>query len=130
MGLCNLRHVDEELHKRRAIAERYMQNLGGVQGIGLHRAQPGVDWNCAYFPILFDGYKLTRDEAFARLAANGVHARKYFAPPVNAYACYRDKYSAEDTPVAKYVSERIMTLPMYGELRIEEVDAVCALILD
>ena len=130
MGLCNLRHVDDEIQKRVAIAARYAKNLGGVQGIQLHRAQPGVEWNCAYYPVLFDGFKRSRDEVFGRLAENGVHARKYFAPPVNAYACYRDRYDASATPVAQYVSGHIMTLPMYGELSLEDIDAVCAIILE
>ena len=28
MGLCNLRHFDEEVAKRKAVAERYWTNLG------------------------------------------------------------------------------------------------------
>lgn len=27
MGICNLRHVDEEISKRRAVVERYMKYL-------------------------------------------------------------------------------------------------------
>ena len=33
MGLCNLRHVDEEIGKRRKVAERYMEHLGGLPGL-------------------------------------------------------------------------------------------------
>lgn len=130
MGLCNLRHVADEIEKRRAIAERYSERLDGIRGIRLHRAQPSVDWNCAYYPVLFDGFRLDRDAVFEKLAQNGVHARKYFSPPVNAYECYRGRYDPDATPIAKYVSERIMTLPMYSALTMEDVDRICAIILD
>lgn len=33
MGLCNLRHVDEEIAKRKAVVERYRERLSGVDGI-------------------------------------------------------------------------------------------------
>ena len=33
MGICNLRHVDEEIEKRRTVAERYRMHLEEVEGI-------------------------------------------------------------------------------------------------
>lgn len=130
MGLCNLRHVDEELERRRAIAARYDENLCGVPGISLKHRQNGVSWNCAYYPVLFDGFKYTRDEVFKRLAEHGVNARKYFAPALNACECYRARgYDPADTPVAQYVSQHIMTLPMYGALTLDEVDRICETVL-
>lgn len=128
MGLCNLRHVDGELARRRAVAARYEKNLLGIGGLKLHREQPGVRWNCAYYPVLLDGFCRTRDEAFLRLKENGVLARKYFYPAVNAFACYCERYRADDTPVAKFVSERILALPMYGEMTMDEVDRVCEIL--
>ena len=129
MGLCNLRHIEEELAKRRAVAARYRSNLSGVAGLKLRREQPGVTWNCAYFPVLFDGFWRTRDEVFLCLKDNGILARKYFYPAVNAFACYRGQFGPERTPVARFVSEHILALPMYGELALEEVDRICEVLL-
>lgn len=125
MGICNLRHVDEELNKRRTVAARYTANLSGIPGLKLRQEQPGVEWNCAYFPVLFDGFRLRRDEAFEALKTNGINARKYFYPAINATACYRDQYNPQDTPVAQFVSERILALPMYSDLSLDDVDRVC-----
>ena len=33
------------------------------------------------------------------------------------------------TPVAKYVGDRVLTLPLYAELRFEDVDRICDVIL-
>ena len=57
MGLCNLRHVEEEIGKRRELAMRYRQRLEGIEGIRLCRENPRVKYNYAYMPVVFDGYK-------------------------------------------------------------------------
>ena len=62
MGICNLRHIDGEIAKRKAAVEHYRKRLSGVPGIKLCAEQPGVKHNYAYFPVVFDGYKLTRDQ--------------------------------------------------------------------
>ena len=54
MGLCNLRHVDEEIAKRKVVVERYLEHLEGVEGLHLSRPQPEVRSNYAYFPVVFD----------------------------------------------------------------------------
>ena len=131
MGICNLRHVDEEIRKRGAVADRYRRRLSGVEGIRLMVWQQGVKTNYAYFPVVFDGYKYTRDQVFERLAQQGITARKYFYPLTNGYECYRNLPTAgeEKTPVAKYIADRVLTLPMYADLALEDVDRICDIIL-
>jgi len=131
MGLCNLRHLDGEIAKRKTVVERYRERLSGVEGIHLCALQPDVQSNYAYFPVVFDGYRYTRDEVAQRLAQQGIFARKYFYPLTNSFECYRDfpTFGAEKTPMAKYISERVLTLPLYADLAIEDVDRICDLIL-
>lgn len=61
MGICNLRHVDTEILKRKAVVERYRNRLENVEGIKLSPIQEGVKSNYAYFPVVFDNYKYTRE---------------------------------------------------------------------
>ena len=129
MGLCNLRHVDEEIEKRRLVVERYFERLGGVKGIKLSRSQPGVRSNYAYFPVLFDGFKLNRDQIFARLRENHIYARKYFYPLTSSFECYKGRFDPEDTPMAAYIADRILTLPLYADLSIEDVNRICDIVL-
>ena len=79
MGICNLRHVESEIAKRKAVVERYLERLSGVAGIKLSEPQAGVKSNYAYFSVLFDGYKLTRDEVFEAQSRKHL-CRKYFYP--------------------------------------------------
>lgn len=129
MGICNLRHVDGEILKRKAVVERYRERLENVEGIKLSVVQEGVKSNYAYFPVVFDSYKYTRDEIFEKLGAENIVARKYFYPLINDFECYRDKYSSNETPVAKHIADRVLCLPLYADLELEVVDKICDIIL-
>ena len=131
MGLCNLRHLDEEIGKRKKVVDRYRERLEGVDGIKLSKVQEGVDSNYAYFPVVFDGYKYTRNEIFEKLAEQGIGARKYFYPLTNSFECYRNYPTAgtEKTPVAQHMALRVLTLPLYADLSLEDVDRICDVIL-
>ena len=128
MGICNLRHVDDEILKRKLVVERYNLNLGDIEGIRLPKEQDGVESNYAYFPIVFEDFKKTRDEVFEELKTNNINARKYFYPIVNSFDCYNDDYCPENTPVAKYIAERVLTLPLYSDLSHDDVDRICEII--
>lgn len=131
MGLCNFRHLDEEIAKRKKVVEKYRERLEGVKGIKLSVIQENVESNYAYFPVVFDGYKHTRNEIFEKLADQGISARKYFYPLTNSFECYRNYPTAgtEKTPVAQHVALRVLTLPLYADLNLEDVDKICDIIL-
>ena len=131
MGLCNLRHLDDEIGKRKKVVERYRERLEGVEGIKLSVIQKDVESNYAYFPVVFDGYKYTRNEVFEKLAEQGIGARKYFFPLTNSFECYRNYPTAgtEKTPVAQHMALRVLTLPLYADLSLEDVDRICDVIL-
>lgn len=126
MGICNLRHFEEEIAKRGIVAEHYWRRIDGMRGVKACRPNESVLYNYAYLPVLFENdFGVTRDEVFEALRAAGIRARKYFYPLASDYACYQGRYDSSDTPVAKYVSDRILTLPMYSDLESDTVDRIC-----
>lgn len=128
MGICNLRHVREEIKKRKSVVERYNENMEGIKGIRLWKPQKGVESNYSYFPVVFDGYKYTRDEIFDKLKENNIYARKYFYPLTSDYDCYKKKYDSKSTPVARYIADRVLTLPLYPDLDYSNIDTICKII--
>lgn len=130
MGICNLRHLDDEIAKRKKVAEQYWSHLDGIEGIKLCKPQKDTESNYAYFPVVFDGFGVGRDEIFIKLKENGITARKYFYPLTNSFECYKDYPTAgkEKTPVAAYLADRVLTLPMYADLSMEDVDRICEII--
>lgn len=129
MGICNLRHLDDEIAKRKAVVEKYRERLENVDGIRLCPIQENTKPNYAYFPVVFDGYKYTRDEACDRLKENDIIARKYFYPLTNSFECYKGKFDVNDTPIALDVSKKVVTLPLYADLSLDYVDRICDVIL-
>lgn len=129
MGICNLRHFNEEIEKRRKVYERYMEVLCGVKGITLPVRRTDTELNYSYFPVIFEG-DFDRDKVFLKLRENGIAARKYFYPLTNEYECYRDYPTAggEKTPTAAYYADRVLTLPMYADLSLPDVDRICEII--
>lgn len=129
MGICNLRHVNSEIEKRRAVVERYRSRLKDTKGLVLCKAQEGVESNYAYFPLVLDNYKMTRNELYDWLAENNIFSRKYFYPLITDYNCYKGRFSGYELPVAKRVSDNVLTLPCYADLTLDTVDRICDLIL-
>ena len=131
MGLCNLRHLEAEIEKRRKVAERYCSHLEGVEGLQLNADQPELKRNYAYFPVVFEEkiFGASRAEVFDALAEQGIGARKYFYPLTNTFSAFHGKYNVMETPVALHVSKRVLTLPMYADLALEDVDRICEIIL-
>lgn len=132
MGLCNLRHVDEEIAKRGKVVARYRSRLEGVEGLQLSPVQEGVQSNYAYFPVIFDEkvFGFSRNEIFERLAKHDIVARKYFYPLTNTFDCFHGMFDVNETPVALHLSKRVLTLPLYPDLPLEDVDRICDIILE
>ena len=131
MGLCNLRHMDEIVLKRKAIVEQYRARLSNIEGLQLNVIQKDVESNYAYFPIVVDekSFGSSREEVMEYLAEHNVMVRKYFYPLTSSYQAFHRKYDVHKTPVALHISKRILTLPLYPELSTEDVDRICDLIL-
>lgn len=130
MGLCNLKHIDGEIAKRKAVAKRYMENLK-ADGIKVWKEQENVLHNYAYFPVVFDKEKFgkNRDEVADILAKENIFSRKYFYPITSEFECFKGKFEINETPVAKKVSENVLCLPMYADLALDDVDRICNIIL-
>ena len=130
MGLCNLRHIEEEIARRKKVSQCYRDHLEGVEGLQLNQIDPNVIYNYAYFPVVFEEeiFGATREEVFDALAEQGVCTRKYFYPLTNTLSAFHGKYNVLDTPVALHISKRILTLPLYADLDLNDVERICEII--
>lgn len=131
MGVCNLRHIDENIARREAVYTRYCERLGSVAGIRIPRYPALLKPNYSYYPVYFDEKRFGhgRDEVFEALREKSVFARKYFYPALNDCECYADLAARSATPVAHDASLHVLTLPIYADLALEDVDRICTVIL-
>jgi len=131
MGLCNLRRVHDDIQSRKVVAERYRERLSDIAGVQLNPEQADVEPNHAYFPVVFHEREFgsTRNEVFEALQGADIYSRKYFYPLTNTFACFHGKYNVDETPVARHIANRVLTLPMYSELELNVVDRICDVVL-
>lgn len=129
MGICNLKYVDSWISSRKAIYERYVERLSDIKGIRFLKKAGNIRYNYSYMPVVFEKNSYNRDEIYERLAKNNIYARKYFYPCVNNYKCYEGILDPHGTSVAKELSENVLTLPIYPELSLKDVDKICDIIL-
>ncbi|WP_343347621.1 DegT/DnrJ/EryC1/StrS family aminotransferase [Terrisporobacter petrolearius] len=124
MGLLNLKYVDEQINNRKKIASIYRKELKEIKGIYYLEDKEGVKHNYSYFPIIIEDEHLgiNRDEIYEILKRYNVFTRKYFYPLVTDFQCYRGKYKCSHLINAKYIANKVLTLPIYGQL--SEDDAV------
>lgn len=130
MGICNLKHLDEEIQKRKVVAEEYNRRLKGIKGIKLSNRRINSTENYAYYPVVFDGFKLSRDEVFEKLKEHNIIARKYFYPLINSHECYKSKFDCGNTPIAEKIADGVITLPLYADLSLEDANRICDIILE
>lgn len=129
MGLCNLKHIDEALAERKKLYFYYTNHLKGTKGIRFLTINSNIVWNYAYFPILIDDdYIMSRNELYEHLKENDVYARKYFYPITPDQICFNGIYQNVFLQNARWMSEHILTLPLYEGLELEKIDKIVGLI--
>ncbi len=131
-GLLELDVVDEEIEGRQTLTYLYRRLLSDVPGITCFEDMPGVRHNYSYLPILVDPatFGISRDALSEILTKCNIHSRKYFYPLCSNYPCYSALPSSapEHLPVANRVANRILCLPLYGELDKDIVETICEVI--
>jgi len=130
MGLCNMNYIGENIYKRKAVSEHYDARLSCVKGLQLFPSIEGLERNYAYYPVIFhDEFGKTRDEVCDALQQHGISVRKYFYPLTSDFSCYKGILHPSETPIAKDMASRVLCLPMFADMTVEQIDAVCNVVL-
>jgi dTDP-4-amino-4,6-dideoxygalactose transaminase len=124
MGLCNLPHVDNFIAKRKEISDIYKTELRGLPLQFPYYSQE-VAYNFAYFPVVFPSEEkmLCVKEA---LSIEGIDTRRYFYPPLNKLAYLSDGYC----PIAEEISKKVLCLPLYYDLSLNDTLIITKVIID
>jgi dTDP-4-amino-4,6-dideoxygalactose transaminase len=131
VALESLDDLDEHLEARHALALRYASALASVPGITVQRV-PASDrptWKDFTIAVHADVFGVSRDGLVAALRAEGVDTRCYFDPPV-----HRQRSHAGDVtralPVTDEVAARVVSLPLYRDLGLHDVDRIASVLAD
>ena len=131
MGSIMLQYVDELVTKRKQITRIYRERLTDVPGIHLRpKLEANINYNYAYMPIEVEeeSFGMSRDDFYDELKKYNVYSRRYFYPLLSDYPCYRNVAVADPLTVARGVTQRIITLPIYYDLDLDKVEKICDII--
>ncbi|MFO7280755.1 MAG: DegT/DnrJ/EryC1/StrS family aminotransferase [Thermoanaerobacterales bacterium] len=129
VALESLAELDEHLAIRRRLAARYQEALAAVPGVRPQAVDPGDASTWKDFTVIVDeeAYGLDRDTVAAALKAEGVDTRPYFHPPVHRQQAYAD-LGTPPLPVTDWVSDRVVSLPLWRDMPPAAVDRVVELL--
>ncbi len=133
LGLHQLPRLEGFIERRRELAERYQEKLADAP---LILPQP-VPWPAKhawhlYAPLLdLDRVTLSRDEFMSELKSRNIGCGLHYTA-AHEFSYYRDAYGwqPEDYPEAHFVSERILSLPLYPTLTETDQDDVVEAIFE
>ncbi len=132
LGLLQLKYIEKYIASRKKIAETYKHELSNIEGIRMLYEIDGVQHNYAYFPIFIDEEKfpVKRDELYNRLKENNIYARRYFYPLISQFPTYRAFKSAEseNLPAAEKITGQVLCLPIYPDLKNEDIQEIVKII--
>ena len=113
MGLCLLPQVPEMIEKRRRLCAAYDAELDMEKNPVLRRPllHPGLEWNFAYYPVVFADAGAMQ-AALTALKAENIHPRRYFYPSLTRLPWF----PAPPCPVAEDIAGRVLCLPLAADM--------------
>ncbi len=132
MGEMILDHINHLISQRKKLYEQYKELLCNVPGIRLIPPLPTeVEYNYAYMPIEVDekDFGVSRDKLYEELKKYNVFTRRYYYPLLCDFPCYRAITVNDSLSVARLAASRILTLPIYHDLSLEDVQRICSIII-
>jgi dTDP-4-amino-4,6-dideoxygalactose transaminase len=120
-----LEQLDAMNERRREIAARYNEVLSAA-GAVVQGAPAGYCHVYGYYTILVED----RDTVRARLGERGVATALYYGKPLHRHRHFAASCRAHPMPVAERVAGRCLSLPIFPEMRDEEVEYVAATVAE
>ena len=122
MGLSVLPFFSQILESRKSSVEFYLKNLNWHL-LTKMKIRENVHWNYSYFPIIFKS-ELTLLKVIAKLKRYKIIPRRYFYPSLNTL-----KFTnGEKMLVSESISKRIICLPLYNKMKINDLELICNII--
>jgi dTDP-4-amino-4,6-dideoxygalactose transaminase len=127
IGLAQLERAEEMRRAREDRAHRYLENLRDVDEIELPEEDPDRMHAWHLFPIRLrlDALAVDRNEFIAELKGEGIGTSVHWRP-LHFHPYYEETYgwTRSDFPAASRVWERLVSLPLFPDMRDEEQDRV------
>lgn len=123
MGLANLKYITSIIAQRKLLTERYYEKLEQLP-LTYPEWHPAATKNYAYFPVIFDSEEALTT-CMQALVAQDIHPRRYFYPSLSSVL---PGVTPVSMPITDDIAPRVLCLPLYTDLKVEEIDLICSII--
>lgn len=124
MGLVLLPKIEEIINARKKVCHLYDELLGGALRLPNYNIK-GFDYNYSYYPVIFDD-EVSLLKTKKLLEENGINTRRYFYPSLNLLPFLK---TSNKCPISEDISMRVLCLPLYHDLKTDDVVRITKLIL-
>ena len=75
-------------------------------------------------------YGKSRDELYEELKKNNIFGRRYFYPLISHFPIYRglDSAKSSNLSIAEKIAEEVICLPIYPDLKSDDVQKICEMV--
>jgi len=128
VGLGQLSVFEKNQTCRTRLAERYLRRLDGLQNyleLPMVGAKEHHAWHLFIVKLHLSRLRIGRNRFMALLADAGIETGVHYRP-LFELSFYRELgYSGQYFPNAAYAGRRVVSLPLYPELKPASVDFIC-----
>ena len=117
MGLCLIPKIDHIIETRKSLSDFYTSSLAGIPIQHLNIQTGTTKYNFAYYPIVFNSEEELLKVVKA-LNEKQIMPRRYFYPSLNTLHYVANNL---ENDYATDVSKRVLCLPLYPDLAMEQV---------
>ena len=129
VGLANFQRMADLIRKRGELVALYKKLLAGLPGVWFQEVPGGVSPSHNTMVMFVDGSGgVTRDTLCERLKEEGIQTKRYFFPAVHNMTAFRlwSRRFPGKLHVAETASREGLALPLYGDLKLEDVEYICS----
>lgn len=129
LGIHQLARVDGFIERRAQLAARYLDALADSDALHLPGRAEGTTrhaWHLFVVALNLEALRCDRDGFMRRLSDRGIGTGLHFTA-VHLHRYYRERYGhvEGDLPETEWASERVVSLPLFPDMKESDVDRVC-----
>jgi dTDP-4-amino-4,6-dideoxygalactose transaminase len=122
LGLVQLQKLEESNNKRKILTEHYFRRLNDIPGITIpYRNFSRGKTSYHIMPVLLCD-SADRAAVMESMKQDGIQTSIHY-PAIQGFSAYKNRVNS--TPKAEYVCAHELTLPLYPDMILTEVDIVC-----
>ena len=126
LGLSQLERLDANVARRREIAAQYGEAFRDLPAIVIPAVREDVNpaWHLYPIRLKLEMLAVGRGEIFQALRAENIGVNVHYIP-VHQHPYYRERSkSKESYPVTEHAYERLISLPMFHSMTVQDVEDV------